>query len=151
MSYIIYRDSELLAAADASPYVDDTVAPGQHSYRVASVGENATQSDLSPAARIDVPAPNPLTVTVSLSNSRPTSLTIRVQSNPCMDTIRISVLEQGSAGAPDVTVLNLPSCVLSDSSQITGLRPNTTYIISVTAIGADGGTGAATPLVASTD
>ncbi|MDH3296359.1 MAG: hypothetical protein OER95_18720, partial [Acidimicrobiia bacterium] len=149
-SYIIYRDGGLLAQADASPYVDSGLAPGSYRYRVAALGTNATESDLSLPATVEIPLPEPLDVTASLSGSTITSLTIRVVSNPCMASIRISYVIDGSGDDPEVLPVGHNPCVTEDTILLSRLRPNTTYRVNVTASGVDGGVGAALPMRLST-
>ncbi len=144
-SYIIYRDGELLDSATASPYVDAALAPGTYRYRVAAVGENATESDLSLPATVEIPEPQPLTVTASALPSR-TGLSLRVTSEPCMASIRVSYVIEDSGDTPSVEVVDHDPCVDEDTIILTRLRRGETYLVNVTATGVDGGTGAALPL-----
>lgn len=145
-SYIVYRDGEILAETSSSPYIDSTVTPGTYRYRVASLGPNAVESDLSLPAQVEVPAPvdlDDLAVShVAPFNQR--SITVEITSDPCMDTIRVTWREEGSSDTPEVTALDPTGCVTSFTHTISDLRPNTTYRINVTAVGADGGQGSDT-------
>lgn len=145
-SYIVYRDGAILSEVNASPFLDTTVSPGTYRYRVASVGPNATESDLSPPASVDVPVPvdlDDLAVSqVAPFNQR--SISIEITSDPCIDTVRISWREEDSSDAPSVEQLDPTGCVGTVNHTIPNLRPNTAYRINVTATGADGGVGSAT-------
>ena len=145
-SYIVYRDGEILDEVTSSPYLDTGISPGSYRYRVASLGPNATESDLSLPATVDVPVPvdlDGLAVSqVAPFNQR--SINIEITSDPCIDTARISWREEDSSDSPSVQSLDPTGCVASISHTIPGLRPNTSYRINITATGADGGTGSAT-------
>ncbi len=145
-SYIVYRDGEILDEVTSSPYVDTTVSPGTYRYRVASLGANATESDLSLPASVDVPAPvnlDDLAISqVAPFNQR--SISIEITSDPCIDTARISWRVEASSDTPTVQQLDPTGCVDAISHTIPNLRPNTAYRVNVTATGADGGVGSAT-------
>ena len=151
-SYIVYRDGEILDEVTSSPYIDTTVTPGTYRYRLASLGPNAAESDLSLPAEVEVPVPVDLdNITVSqIAPFNQRSITIAIASDPCMDTIRVSWREVGSSDPPEVDALDPTGCVTTFNHTITGLRPNTTYQVNVTAVGADGGQGAAPPTQLST-
>jgi len=145
-SYIVYRDGAILDEVASPSYLDTTVSPGSYRYRVASVGPNATESDLSLPASVDVPVPvdlDNLAVSLVLPLSQ-RSITIAITSNPCFDTARVSWREEDSSDTPTAQSLDPTGCVTSFNHTIPNLRPNTAYRINVTATGADGGVGSAT-------
>ncbi len=152
-SYIVYRDGVILDEATSSPYIDTTVTPGSYRYRVASLGPNAAESDLSLPAAVDVPEPVDLD-DLAVSQVAPfsqRSINLEITSNPCMDTVRVSWREDGSSDTPEVQQLDPTGCVTTVSHTISDLRPNTAYRINVTATGADGGVGSSTVVFSTTN
>ena len=142
----MYRDGEILGEATSSPYIDTTVTPGTYRYRVASLGPNAAESDLSLPAEVEVPPPVDLD-NLAASQVAPFSqraINIEITSDPCMDTVRVTWREEDSTDAPEVQALDPAGCVETLNHTISDLRPNTAYRINVTAVGADGGTGSDT-------
>ncbi len=142
-AYLVYRDGSILGQVTSSPYLDTTVSPGTYRYRVASLGDDATESDLSLPATVEVPAPVDLD-SLAVSQVAPfgrRSISIAITSDPCIDTVRISWREENSTDTPEVVNLDPTGCVDTVNHTIPDLRPNTGYRINVTAIGADGGTG----------
>ncbi len=149
----MYRDGVILDEATSSPYIDTTVTPGSYRYRVASLGPNAAESDLSLPAAVDVPEPVDLD-DLAVSQVAPfsqRSINLEITSNPCMDTVRVSWREDGSSDTPEVQQLDPTGCVTTVSPTISDLRPNTAYRINVTATGADGGVGSSTVVFSTTN
>jgi len=147
----VYRDGDILGEVDAPPYTDSTVSPGPYRYRVASLGDNASESDLSLPATVEVPEPVDLDLEVShIPPFGRRAIQISIASDPCLDTVRISWREEDSSDSPTVETLAPTGCVDTFVHAISGLRPNTEYRINVTAIGTDGGSGSTTAVFSTT-
>ncbi len=143
-TYVVYRDGEPLANVEASPYTDEDVPLGEHSYRIGSVSQGPDAvTVLSGAVRIVVVEPpvEDFAITVTILRVTSGAITLEITGNQCVAAYRIGYMVTPQPGEPGIPLgpiveQNLP-CP-AQPIRITGLEAATSYDISVTALNEQG-------------
>lgn len=126
--YKVYRDDVLVNTVDGLSYTDDNVDAGTHSYTVTAVirGSSGSESDPSAAKTVTVP----LVLTSSSMHLTKNSIVVGITANDCVR-YRLSWVNTVTNKTEAQTSTE---CVTSAEPEITGLSPDTRYVINVTAI-----------------